>query len=321
MPRCSGSSAGVAHGSDVPTPAPSTRSDERQPLLAARAAARSRGVRRAARSVASATATRRRRAPRSTRHAAAGEVADRLGDDADASLRCSSTKSRSTGAPWPGHHHGRRRRAGRARCRGVSGHSNGQQSPPNDGGAGLLDQVAGEQHVGVGHPHDQVAARCGRGRGAPARPAGRRGRGPAREENVLVGRHDLGGSRTSSRVRVVGLVGVRCLIRSPDCDGALGGRSRGRGSGSRRTPSRNAPLPKVWSKCSWVLTIAGHSPAPRRRTSSTTSRAATVGAVGVDDQQPAVAADQGDVDVEPVVAGDPDPVGDLGEAGSWRETP
>ena len=77
--------------------------------------------------------------------------------------------------------------------------------------------------------------------------------------------------------------------------------------------ARKAALPKVWSKCSWVLTTARTSPAPSRRTSSTTVACREVGGVGVDDQQPVGAADHGDVDVEPLVAGDPDPVGDLGE--------
>ena len=43
----------------------------------------------------------------------------------------------------------------------VSGHSIGKQSPPKPGtpcAARLLDQVAGQQHVRVGHPDHQVAA-------------------------------------------------------------------------------------------------------------------------------------------------------------------
>jgi hypothetical protein len=38
---------------------------------------------------------------------------------------------------------------------------------------------------------------------------------------------------------------------------------------------RKAPLPNVWSKCSWVFTTATTPPAPSARTSSITSRAAT----------------------------------------------
>ena len=44
-----------------------------------------------------------------------------------------------------------------------------------------------------------------------------------------------------------------------------------------------------------------------------------LGPVGVDHEQSRAAADQGDVHVEPVVARDPDPVADLGEAGHGRE--
>ena len=42
--------------------------------------------------------------------------------------------------------------------------------------------------------------------------------------------------------------------------------------------ARKTPLPKVWSKCSWVFTTATTSPAPSARTSLTTSRAATADA-------------------------------------------
>ena len=79
--------------------------------------------------------------------------------------------------------------------------------------------------------------------------------------------------------------------------------------------SRNAPLPKVWSKCSWVLTTAVTSPAPSRRTSSTTLAGRARRAVGVDHQQArASPPTRRDVDVVPLVPGDPDPVGDLREA-------
>ena len=120
-------------------------------------------------------------------------------------------------------------------------------------------------------------------------------------------------SCTSSRVRVVGLLVVQRLDPLAGGHGALGRRPRGRGSGPRRTPRGTSPLPNVWSKCSWVLTTADHlaGAEPAYVVDDRAGRRAR--RVGVDDQQPAVAADEGDVDVEPLVPGHPDPVGDLGE--------
>ena len=66
-----------------------------------------------------------------------------------------------TGAPWPGHHHGvgadrfsTRSRRGRPVHRPAVAAEAGHAVA----GGGLLDEVAGEQHVGVLHPHDEVAA-------------------------------------------------------------------------------------------------------------------------------------------------------------------
>ena len=41
-------------------------------------------------------------------------------------------------------------------------------------------------------------------------------------------------------------------------------RALGIGDVTASYASRNAPLPKVWSKCSWVLTTAVTGPTPRR---------------------------------------------------------
>ena len=83
--------------------------------------------------------------------------------------------------------------------------------------------------------------------------------------------------------------------------------------------ARNAPLPKVWSKCSWVLTTATTSPAPSRRTSSTTLAGRAPPRRGCRPRAgPASPPTSGDVDVEPVVPGHPDPVRDLGEVGHAR---
>ena len=68
----------------------------------------------------------------------------------------------------------------------------------------------------------------------------------------------------------------------------------------------------MWSKWSWVFTIPTTGRDERRRRSAITSRAAGRG-VGVDDEQPGLALDHGDVHVVPLVARHPHAVADLGE--------
>ncbi len=71
-------------------------------------------------------------------------------------------------------------------------------------------------------------------------------------------------------------------------------------------------MPKAWSKCSWVLTTATTSPGAGGEVVDH-SPGRLLRGVGVDHQQSAGAADERDVDVEPLVARDPHPVGDLDE--------
>ena len=90
-------------------------------------------------------------------YAAAGEVADRLGDDADR-RRAAPARSRgrrerrdpgTTTVPGP------TRLSARS---SESGHSIGKQSSPYARHAGLLDEVAGQQDVRVLDAYDEVAA-------------------------------------------------------------------------------------------------------------------------------------------------------------------
>ena len=107
--------------------------------------------------------------------------------------------------------------------------------------------------------------RCGRARGAPARPRGRRGRAPPPRRTC--GRPAR--SRSPAPPRRAGRPAPSAyspLIRSP------AGTVRSAAVswawiGISPYSSRKAPLPKVWSKCSWVLTTPTTSPAPSRRTS------------------------------------------------------
>ena len=81
---------------------------------------------------------------------------------------------------------------------------------------------------------------------------------------------------TSSRCGSATLSGssYRALIRSP-AGTVFSAATSCACTGMAPYSARNTPLPKVWSKCSWVFTTAATSPAPRARTSSITSRAAT----------------------------------------------
>ena len=196
------------------------------------------------------------------------------------SLRWVSTKSRSTGAPWPGtttepggeqpeHDVEGERPVHREAVRAEAGHALTKRR--------LLDQVTGEQHVRVGHPDHQVAAGVAASRvhelDHPVAEIERDGGGERR-----VGRHDLGRQHlVAVRVGEVVRVVVPRLDPLARRDRVLGGHLV-RVHRDRAVLPRKTPLPKVWSKCSWVFTTATTSPAPSARTSSITSRAATADA-------------------------------------------
>ena len=106
-----------------------------------------------------------------------------------------------------GHDHARRTWSGPSTMSRLSGHSIGQESSPNDGASRLLDEVAGQQHVGVGDPHHEVAA------GVAAAGVDQLDQPVAEVEGHrggerVVGQHDLGRQHVVA-VRVVGVVGVR----------------------------------------------------------------------------------------------------------------
>ena len=106
--------------------------------------------------------------------------------------------------------------------------------------------------------------------------------------------HDLGRLHLVA-VRVVGAsVGVvQPLDPLARRDRALGGDLVGVDRERRRTPCGTSALPKVWSKCSWVLTIPTTSPDTEPAYVVDHLARGQAGGVGVDDQQAAVAADQG----------------------------
>ena len=261
-------------------------SDERQRLGPSAAAARSRGVRRA-RAPRRGRATRPRRARRApARPARRGRGSSR---PPRRSRRAAPRRSPCRrAAPCPGtttlpggeqadHQVQGGRPLHRVAVGAEARHRRAQRR--------LLDEVAGEHHVGVADPDDARRRRCARDRGAPARPAGRRGRprGPRRT------------SRWAARPgwpamsAPCGSSGRRCG-RAPGAPAALGRAGprpppRGRSTGSPSYASVKTTLPKVWSKCWWVLTTATTSPAPSRRTRSSATRRLDLGGVGVHDQQ------------------------------------
>ena len=143
-----------------------------------------------------------------------GQVADRLRRRSRS--RCAAPR-RSRGrpsAPCPGtttvsaadqvEHH----------VEGAAATPAGSSRRRTPGGAALLDQVAGEHDVGVRRPAPPRRRRCGRARGGPARPAGRRGRGRGREEKVWSA-GTISVSSTSSRCGSSSSSAYRSLIRSP----------------------------------------------------------------------------------------------------------
>ena len=250
----------------------SVASDERQPRAGAGQVLRSRGdgVREV---LARERPLARRPAPRSTGTPRRGQVADRLGDDADR-VALLLDEVAVDGRAVPGHddrvgaeqaeHEVEARAAspaGSSRRRTTGGPHSSTRSPASSTSASATrtTSVAGGVAAAGVDQLDQPVAEVER---------------PATEENVWSA-GTISVARTSSRCGSSGSSAYRSLIRSPAVDRARGGRPRGRGSARSPYASRNAPLPKVWSKCSWVLTTADHRRRRRgARTSSTTARAA-----------------------------------------------
>ena len=254
-------------------------SDQRQPLLAAGQVlvAAAYGVLPAPRA---GRATRRRPAPRSTgtpRVARSRIVSATI----PIALRCSSTNSRSTGAPWPGtttvaerdrpeHDVEGERPLHRVAVGAEPGHARCAASTPRPG-----RRPAARRRRAPGPPGRR---RCGRGRGGPARPAGRRGRAPPpRRTSCPRARSRWPAPRRGAGRRRCRARRTAALIRSP-AGTVRSAATSWACTGTAPYAARKAPLPKVWSKCSWVLTTATTSPAPSARTSSITSRAATADA-------------------------------------------
>ena len=177
-------------------------------------------------------------------------------------LRCSSTNSRSTTAPCPGtttvaacdqaEHDVEAAAATRA---GSSPRRTPGARSPRPG-----RRPAARRRR---HPHDRVAAGVAAAGvhqlDQPVAEVERR-----RRREGVVGRHDLGREDLVARGSS-GSSAYRCLTRSPPRPVRSPRPSRGHGSGTSPKASRKAPLPKVWSKCSWVLTTAVTSPTPQRR--------------------------------------------------------
>ena len=212
------------------------------------------------------TATRPRRAPAST------GTPGRRGRGWSRRRR----RARCAGArrsPGPPARRGRARR----RC-GVSSPSTSRgsaatpaaRSPPTvRRRRGLLDQVAGEHARRRRAPGPPGRRRCGRGRGGRARPSGRRGRDAAPRRRSWSAGDDLGRQHLVA-VRVVG-VGVPRLDPPPRRASSAAASSWA-WMGPRRTRAERARCRTCGRSAQWVLTTPTTSPAPRRRTSSTTSR-------------------------------------------------
>ena len=228
------------------------RSDEREPLLAAGqllvatayGVARAPRAGRATRAASSASSTGTPRLARSRIVSATTPIA----------LRCSSTKSRSTTAPWPGTTtdvaRGQAEHEVEASAATPSGSS--RRRTPARARVGLLDQVAGQQR------------RRRRGRARPGRRRCGRGRVDQLDQPVAQVERDRRGERpvgrrrprsraTSARVRVVRSAAVARPWRARSARGVSAAASWAR-SASAVLLARSTPLPKVWSKCSWVLT-------------------------------------------------------------------
>ncbi len=201
--------------------------------------------------------------------------------------RGSSRPPRRCARAAPGRTPGRPQRRARARrrCRGRAGEDAGRasaatpsgwQSSPNPGRAAADSSTRSPANTtsASGTRTTRSPGRVPAARGGSAPPAGRRGRSPSRRRTSRsAGTISVSGDLLGARV--VGSAAYSALIRSPAlivraaCDASWACDRR-----SAPYASRNTALPKVWSKCSWVLTTPITAPAPRRRTSSTTSRAA-----------------------------------------------
>ncbi len=192
----------------------------------------------------------------------------------------------------------------------MAGHSIGKQSSPNPGTAEplsaprrLLHEVAGEHQVGVGHAHAPGRRRCGRVRGAPARPSGPRGRprGPRRTSRSAA----RSGSRRSRRACGSESSAARLpLQRGPAAGQGLGGRF----VGDHRQAVVRLGEDGVAEGVVEVLVgvddrdhVAGAEPAHELEGAT----ALGLGGAGVDDQQAPVAGDHADVDVEGLEAAPP----------------
>ncbi len=197
----------------------------------------------------------------------------------------------------------------------VSGHSIGKQSRRSPAAlthGRLLDQVAGQQHVRVGHPDHQVAAGVAASRvhqlDHPVAEVERDGGGERR-----VGRHDLGRLHLLA-VRVVEV--VRFVVDRLDPlagrDGVLGGHLV-RMHGDRAVLRQEGAVAEGVVEVLVGVHDRDHLAGAERADVLDHLAGGDGRGVGVDDEQAGRPADQRDVDVEPLVASDPDVVGDLGE--------
>ena len=167
------------------------------------------------------------------------------------------TKILSTGAPWPGTTTGPLGEQSDHHVEGV-GPLEREAVRAVRRGRGLLDEVAGQHHVAVRDAHHEVAA------GVPA----------ARVDELDHPVAEVHRRHAENRSVAVG---------TSASSWAWTGRS-GRSAWK-------APLPCMWSKCSWVLTTATTSPAAETTQVLTHRAHRLVGPEGVDDDQAALAVD------------------------------
>ncbi len=186
------------------------------------------------------------------------------------------------------------------------GHSSGKQSVAVRRHPGLLDEVAGEQHVRVIEAYDEVAAGVAATRvhqlDRPVAEVDRRDRGEGavrrddRRVRDLLGR---AGRRASSSAALRLLAGGDRSSRPRDSWAVIG---------TSPYSSRKARVAEGVVEVVVGVHQADHR--PRREPAQVGEHlAGRLGrGVGVDDQQAGLALDHGDVDVVPLVARHPDPV-------------